>query len=193
MHARVSTRQIQSGQMDEAIRILRDDTLPPVRERSGFKGGLVLADRNMGKLVTISLWDTEADLRASDPPGYVDAVASGAAVREIYEVSVQETMPSGGQPSHARVAIAQVQPGRMDEMISILRDTNYPAYKQDQGFKGALLLTDPNTGKGISILLWETEADMRAGEASSEERRRRVGETLIEPPVTEHYEVSVQA
>ena len=28
LHARVSTRQIRSGQMDEAVRILRDQTLP---------------------------------------------------------------------------------------------------------------------------------------------------------------------
>ena len=62
MNARVSTRQIQSGQMDEVVRILRDHALPIVKERNGFKGGLVLADRSAGKLMTISLWESEADL-----------------------------------------------------------------------------------------------------------------------------------
>ena len=89
MHARVSTRQIQSGQMDEAVRILRDHTLPILKERNGFKGGLVLADRSVGKLMTISLWETEAALRANEPPGLVDVVATGGATREVYEVTDQ--------------------------------------------------------------------------------------------------------
>ena len=88
-HARVSTRQIQSGQMDEAVRILRDQTLPIMRERNGFKGGLVLVDSSNGRLMTISLWETEADLRASEPPGFVDVVATGGPTREVYEVTHQ--------------------------------------------------------------------------------------------------------
>jgi len=87
MHARVSTCQIQSGQMDEAVRIIRDQTLPFMKERNGFKGGLVLSDRITGKLMTISLWDTEADLRSNEPPGFVDVVASGGPTREVYEVT----------------------------------------------------------------------------------------------------------
>ena len=89
LHARVSTRQIQSGQMDEAVRILRDQTLPIMKERNGFKGGLVLSDPSAGKLMTISLWETEADLKANEPPGFVNVVATGGPTREVYEVSDQ--------------------------------------------------------------------------------------------------------
>lgn len=89
MHARVSTRQIQSGQMDEAVRILRDQMAPAVREVSSFKGGLVLTDPSAGKLVTISLWETEADSRVWTPPGFIDVVVSGSVTVEIYEVADQ--------------------------------------------------------------------------------------------------------
>ena len=34
-----------------------------------------------------------------------------------------------------------------------------PAAKQQKGFKGLYLLHDRNTGKGLTISLWETEAD----------------------------------
>ncbi len=89
MHARVSTRQIQSGQMDEAVRILRDQMVPAVRQMSSFKEGLVLTDRSSGKLVTISLWETEADSRGWTPPGAIDVVVSGSVTVEIYEVADQ--------------------------------------------------------------------------------------------------------
>jgi heme-degrading monooxygenase HmoA len=41
-----------------------------------------------------------------------------------------------------------------------------PAAQQQKGFKGGFLLSDPNTGKGVSIALWETENDMKASETS---------------------------
>ena len=85
MRARMSTRQIQSGQMDEAIGILGDQSVPTVRKQKGFKGGHMLADRNTGKLITISLWETEADLRANNPLGGLEAVTAGPTTREVYE------------------------------------------------------------------------------------------------------------
>jgi len=95
---------------------------------------------------------------------------------------------------HARVVTAQIQPGKMEEAVGIYRDSVVPAAKQQKGFKGALLLTDPNTGKGISIALWETEADMQAGEASGyfQEQIAKFAAVFAAPPVTEHYEVSLQ-
>jgi heme-degrading monooxygenase HmoA len=69
-----------------------------------------------------------------------------------------------------------------------------PVSKQQQGFKGAFLLTDPNTGKGVSITFWETEADMRAGEASGyyQEQIAKFAQVFAGPPTREGYEVSVQ-
>ncbi len=93
---------------------------------------------------------------------------------------------------HARVSFAQVQPGKMDDLVSRLRGSVYPDYKQQQGFKGALMLTDPNTGKAISITLWETEADLTAGWTSTEELRDRLDDLMAAPRVREVYKVSFQ-
>lgn len=67
----------------------------------------------------------------------------------------------------ARVMTVQGQPGKIDELIRIYRDSVMPAAKQLKGFKGGLLLSDPDTDKWISISMWETEDDMTTGEASS--------------------------
>lgn len=96
---------------------------------------------------------------------------------------------------YARVTTVQIQPGKADEAIGIFRDSVVPAAKQQKGFKGGLLLTDRNTGKGLSIALWETEADMRAGEASGyyQQQLAKFKDIFGAPPVREQYEVSVQA
>ena len=94
----------------------------------------------------------------------------------------------------ARVVIVQIQPGKTDEAIGIYRDSVAPAAKEMQGFKSAFLLTDPNTGKGISVTFWETEADMTAGETSSylQDQIAKFAAVFVEPPIVEHYDLSVQ-
>jgi len=95
---------------------------------------------------------------------------------------------------YARVTIVQIQPGKMDEAIRIYRDSVVPAAKQQKGYKGIYLLTDRNTGKGISVALWQTEADMKAGESSGyfQQQLAKFKEIFGAPPVRENYEVSVQ-
>lgn len=95
---------------------------------------------------------------------------------------------------YARVVTSQLQPGKIDEGVRLYRDSVIPAANQQQGFKGAFLLTDPNTGKGVSISLWETEADMRAGETSGyyQEQIAKFAQVFAGPPTREGYEVSVQ-
>jgi heme-degrading monooxygenase HmoA len=75
------------------------------------------------------------------------------------------------------------------------RDSIVPAAKQQQGFTSALLLTDSRSGKGISVTLWETEADQVASEASGyfQEQIAKLGGVIAGPPVREAYEVSVRA
>ena len=68
---------------------------------------------------------------------------------------------------YARVTTGYVQPGKVHELNQFLRETIVPIYHQQQGFKGALFLTDRSANKEIVITLWETEAEMAAGEASA--------------------------
>jgi heme-degrading monooxygenase HmoA len=93
---------------------------------------------------------------------------------------------------YARATTAQVQPGKMDELVSILLDTVLPAARQQHGYKGGLVLTNPDTGKAEIIALWETEADMTAGESSGYYRDQvaKVMPSLAGPPVREVYQVS---
>ena len=80
-------------------------------------------------------------------------------------------------------------------MARIYRDSVAPAAKAQKGFRHAILLADPGTGKYISISLWESEADMVAGEASGylQEQVAKVGPSLAGPPAREASDVSVYA
>ena len=94
----------------------------------------------------------------------------------------------------ARVLRAQVQPGKMDELISIAENSAVPALKQQKGFKSLLVLTQGRSGKTLAITLWEREADERSWEISSryQELIVEIMALIAEPPAVERYEVSVR-
>ncbi len=89
MHARVNHRQVPTDKVDEVIRIYRDVTVPYRRAQRGYKGGYLLTNRSTGKLISIALWETEADMMAFVPSGDVDVIAGEPPVREDYEVIEQ--------------------------------------------------------------------------------------------------------
>lgn len=95
---------------------------------------------------------------------------------------------------HARVTTSLAHPGKLDDILSIAEDSIVPTAKQQKGFKGYLGLTDWNLGKSITITLWESEADMRAGEASGyyQQQIAQVEPLMAGPPTVEHYEVVIQ-
>ena len=96
---------------------------------------------------------------------------------------------------HARIVAGMAKPGTVDQGIDIYKNSVAPATKEQKGFQGVFFLVDRDTNKFMSLTLWETEADMAAGEASGhlQEQVSKVASILAAPPTTEHYEVCVQA
>ena len=96
MYARVTFSSIQAGKVDESLKILRDSILPALKKQKGFKGSLGLTNRDARKSITISLWDTQADMTAAETSGFyrdqlakVAPLLTGAPTMEHYEVTVQ--------------------------------------------------------------------------------------------------------
>ncbi len=98
MYARVNTMQYQPGKVDEAFQIFRESILQETKRLAGFQAVTVLLDHKTDKAVVITLWQTEADARASGPSSsYMQTQLSKAAslfatppTIEFYEVALQE-------------------------------------------------------------------------------------------------------
>jgi len=65
MSARVITTQTSPGKLADAIQLWRESVAPSVKQQKGFKRAYLLVERATGKIRTIGLWETEADLQAS--------------------------------------------------------------------------------------------------------------------------------
>ena len=96
---------------------------------------------------------------------------------------------------HARVITVQYQSGKMDEAMQLYRESILPETRQQSGFKGAMALVDRSTGKGISITLWQTEANAQAsGESSAylQAQLAKIASLFAAAPSIEMYEVAFQ-
>ena len=104
MYARVSTIEGSPDKVDDVTRQTQEQTLPQLRQMEGFQGFVALGDRQSGKMIGVSFWESEEALRATDEAA--SSVRSGAAEAadgivagvEEYEVLVNEA-PSAGPVS----------------------------------------------------------------------------------------------
>lgn len=96
MHARVSILEGSPDKVDEGFHHVRERVVPQAKQIDGFKGMIALADRQSGKLLGITFWESEEALRASEEEANrlrsETAEASGETIAgvERYEVGYFE-------------------------------------------------------------------------------------------------------
>ena len=95
---------------------------------------------------------------------------------------------------HARVTTVSVQPDKVSETVRIYNESILPAVKAASGNHGVFLLIDPATGKGVSMTLWNTQADGEAYDSSGTYREQvaKVAPFFSAPPSLATYEVAAQ-
>lgn len=94
MFARVQTFHQPAEKLDELTKLAREQ-LPTARDLPGFRGFSYLIDRDNGKALVISLWETEEDLRQleANNASTREHIKAGAGVEsplaETFEVALQ--------------------------------------------------------------------------------------------------------
>ena len=101
MYARISTLEGSPEHIDEGLRQVRENVLPQLQKQEGFKGMAALADRQTGKVLGVTFWESEETLQASEEAAdrlredSAEAMSDTIADVERYEVGLFE-VPSAG-------------------------------------------------------------------------------------------------
>jgi heme-degrading monooxygenase HmoA len=69
MFARVHVLKTTPEQHDRGLELVRDELLPWLRDSTGYRGMIRLADREGGKTLVVTLWADEESLQASAEAG----------------------------------------------------------------------------------------------------------------------------
>lgn len=99
MHARTVKFNVSPGKAEEGIKLFQDSVLPAAAKQPGFRGGMMLVDRTDNSALSITLWDSEAELMRSETSGYyaeqiekIKPLLSSPPERKVYEVGPQSMM-----------------------------------------------------------------------------------------------------
>lgn len=90
---------------------------------------------------------------------------------------------------YSRVVMGKIEPDKHEEAFAIFTDKIIPAAREQEGFRGANLFSNPQTGKFISTTIWKTEEDMNASDKGGYLKKQldKIAGLLTEPPVIETY------
>ncbi len=96
MYARLTTITLRSDKLQEGIDLYANSVVPAARAQAGNQGVWLLVDWSTGKGIAVTMWDSEADMLASEGSGYYQEqvaklapVMAAPPMRDTYEVAVK--------------------------------------------------------------------------------------------------------
>src|ERR671923_2989519 len=70
MYARVVFGKVQPQNETTVTQFYRDYVVPTAKQQKGFKGIIQMVNPGTGETLSISLWETEADMKATENTDY---------------------------------------------------------------------------------------------------------------------------
>jgi heme-degrading monooxygenase HmoA len=185
MHARLTT-VTGSTDIDKGIAHLRDSVLPQVQQQKGFRGLTCSADRSTGLALVLALWESEADLDASESVadkarGETMKVMGGQPKVERFEQTVWEmgdVPPKAGAKLHVRPVT--MDPSRVDENVAFFKETVLPEIRATAGFMSVRQLMNRQSGEGRVGTVWADAETLRMAREKSEQRRSMAAQRGIQ-------------
>jgi heme-degrading monooxygenase HmoA len=91
----------------------------------------------------------------------------------------------------ARTTTMQLKIAFIDNALEVYKNSIVPAAQSQKGLIELSLLLDRNSGKAVSIAIWETEEDAKANEKSLyyQEQLIKLRSFYAYPPIKEGFEV----
>ena len=94
MHARVTHFKGDAAQIEQGIRVIKDTIIPSAKKMAGFKAGYWVVDRKAGKGFGITIFESEAAMRASEDAAKQSREQAAATGTQITGVERYEVVAS---------------------------------------------------------------------------------------------------
>ena len=199
MHARSTTLRGNPQKIDEGIAQVRDEVMPLVQGIDGFVGLSMLCDRESGRCIVTTAWESEDAMRAS-ADRVLDARARAAEVMEAsdpevngWEIAVMHRMHETREGACARVIWSRADDAdRIDSILDSWRSTILPQLEQTDGFCSVSLLVDRENRRAVSAVVYDGQEAMdRSRDQAQAMRDRFAGDMGIEITEVAEFDVAL--
>ena len=165
MYARSTTMRVRPEALDDLVDYIRDDVMPMVTRLEGCIGVSLLTDRDTGRCIATSAWQTEEAMR--DSAEQIRASREQAAERfgttpEIHEweIAVLHREHQAGDGACARVTWTRTDATNLDQVIHAYRDSLMPWWEETPGFCSNSLMVDRREGRCASAVVFDSREAM---------------------------------
>jgi quinol monooxygenase YgiN len=166
MYARSTTFTADPMRLDDGVRMTRDEVMPALMSMPGCIGMSMLCDRDTGRCIATSSWDSDSSMRATTDrikdirQRVMDAMSGRDVSVDEWEIAVMHRRYPPGDDACARVTMARCDPAQLESMIDGFRMTQLSQMDDMAGFCSISMMVDRNTGRCSLTSVWKDEAAM---------------------------------
>jgi hypothetical protein len=175
--------------VDDGIAYVRDEVLPAVQGTEGCVGLSMLADRDSGRCIATTAWESEEAMRVSGEllrpmrERLGDLLGGPLEVR-TWEIAVLHRRQEAPDGAWTRVTWTSTAPAEIDRVLARYRSDLLPRLEGTPGFCSASLLVDRREGRGAGAVTFTGRGELESsrGPAASlrEEFTRAMGIQILE-------------
>ena len=175
MYARTTTVHADPQRIDEGTRYVRDEVMPAVQNMPGCMGLSMLCDRDSGRCIVTTSWDSEESMSASRDAvramrEQATDVMGGRFDVDEWEIAVMHRAHAMGDGAWARITFSRLRDaGQADRVIEAWKANILPRMDDFDGFSSVSLLIDRHTGRGVGTMCFD---DRQALDTSRETAQR---------------------
>lgn len=177
VYARSTTIQAQPDSIDEGIVFVRDEVMPALAAMPGYVGLSLLVDRDSGRCIATSAWETEDALRTSTENAAqlrekaALSFGGGGITVEQWEIGAMHREHRSGDGACVRATWIRMPRDQVDRAIDFYRTSVLPALEDLDGFCSASFLLNRDTGRGVSSSTFDSREAMNRNQENARELR----------------------
>ena len=176
MFARSTTIQAQPSSINSGIEHVRDVVMPALDEMAGCLGISLLVDRESGRCIATSSWETESAMQRSAervwPVRYrAVEVFGGSAVVDQWRIAVLHRDHHSAPGACVRATWLRTRPEQFERGIDFYRWAVLPAVEDFDGFCSASLLVDPISARAVASVTYDSREAMERSTESARSLR----------------------
>jgi len=189
VYARSTSIQAHPSNIDAGVAYVRDEVMPALAALDGFVGLSLLVDRESGRCIAASAWETEeAERSSAERVGPLRERAAevfgGTATAETWEIGLLHRDHRSSDGACVRVTWLKVPRDQADRAIDFYRSDVLPSLENLDGFCSASFLINRNSGRGVSTATFDSREAMDRNREQAKElrntRTRELGADIVD-------------
>ena len=181
VHARSTTFQARTTEIDAGIRYVTEEVMPAIMAMEGCVGLSMLVDREDGRCIATSAWTDERSMRAADEAlrpmrEQAGRILGGNPQVDEWEIAVVHRDHRTNDSTCVRCTWLRTEPGRVDDAIERFRSEVLPTAEGMAGFCSASLMVDRQSGRAVSTVTWDSHEAMERSRLAAAQLRSKVAQ-----------------